>query len=73
MGAQPGSFDTEDRLRELREVGDPLEALLAVVDFEVFRGDLDAALRRSDRRKGGWPPPETSERTAEALLIPAFG
>lgn len=56
MGVQPGFFDTEEQLRELSEAGDPLERLLAVVDFEVFRGDLDAALRRSDRRKGGRPP-----------------
>ena len=55
MGVQPGFFDTEERLRELSEAGDPLERLLAVVDFEVFRGDLDAALRRSERRKGGRP------------------
>ena len=27
-----------------------------VVDFEVFRGDLEAALSRSDRAKGGRPP-----------------
>jgi hypothetical protein len=35
--------------------GDPLERLAAVVDFEV-RGPLVAALRRSDRGKGGCPP-----------------
>lgn len=55
MGVQPGFFDTEERLRELSEAGDPLERLLAVIDFELFRGDLDAALRRSERRKGGRP------------------
>ncbi len=63
MGVQPGFFDTEARLRELSEAGDPLERLTAVIDFEVFRGDLDAALRRSDRRKGGRPPlPHGSQR-----------
>ncbi len=36
--------------------GDPLEGLAAVVDFEVFRDDLAAALSRSDRTKGGRPP-----------------
>lgn len=36
--------------------GDPLERLAAVVDFEVFRGPLVAALRRSPRGKGGRPP-----------------
>jgi transposase, IS5 family len=27
-----------------------------VIDFEVFRGDLEAALSHSDRAKGGHPP-----------------
>ena len=27
-----------------------------MVDFEIFRADLDAALARSDRSKGGRPP-----------------
>ena len=33
-----------------------MERLLRVVDFEVFRGELEAALSRSDRSKGGRPP-----------------
>lgn len=39
--------------------GDPLERLAGVVDFEVFRGPLIAALRRSVRGKGGRPPFDT--------------
>jgi IS5 family transposase len=40
----------------LSAAGDPLERLAAVVNFEVFRGPLIVALRRSDRGKGGRPP-----------------
>ncbi|MEO1317301.1 MAG: transposase, partial [Pseudomonadota bacterium] len=36
--------------------GDPLERLAAVVDFEMFRGEVDAALVRSDGSQGGCPP-----------------
>jgi len=35
----------------LSAAGDPLERLVRVIDFEVFRGDLEAALSRSDRAK----------------------
>ena len=42
--------------KALSAAGDPLERLAAVVDFEVFRSDLTAALSRSDRAKGGRPP-----------------
>jgi transposase, IS5 family len=56
MAGQPGFFDQDERLQALSAAGDPLERLAAVVDFEVFRGDLERALSRSDRSKGGRPP-----------------
>ena len=34
----------------------PLEHLSAVVDFELFRPELEAALARGDRSQGGRPP-----------------
>ena len=56
MAGQPGFFDGDERLRALSAAGDPLERLAQVIDFEVFRDDLEAALSRSDRAKGGRPP-----------------
>ena len=53
---QPGFFDSDERLKALSSAGDPLDRLAQVVDFEVFRGDLEAALPRSDRGKGRRPP-----------------
>jgi transposase len=43
MVGQPGFFDTDERLAK-------------VVGFELFRPELDTALGRSDRAKGGRPP-----------------
>ena len=56
MAGQPGFFDLSDRYEALSAAGDPLERLGSVVDFEVFRSPLVAALRRSVRGKGGRPP-----------------
>lgn len=56
MLGQSGFFDLSDRYEALSAAGDPLERLAAVVDFEVFRGPLVAALRRGPRNKGGRPP-----------------
>lgn len=56
MADQRGFFDLDERYAALSAAGDPLERLASVVDFEVFRADLDAALVRSDRAKGGRPP-----------------
>jgi len=56
MAGQPGLFDLDERYAALSKRGDPLERLAAVVDFELFRADLEGALARSDRSKGGRPP-----------------
>ena len=40
MGAAPGFFDVDDRLRRLSDLGDQHEAYGRVVDFEAFRPDL---------------------------------
>ena len=55
MAGQPGFFDGDERLKALSAAGDPLERLAKAIDFEVFRGELEAALSRSDRAKGGRP------------------
>ena len=56
MARQSGFFDADERLSALSAAGDPLERLRAVVDFELFRPDLVAALDRAERNRGGRPP-----------------
>ena len=56
MAGQPGFFVADQRYASLSAAGDPLERLAAVVDFELFRGDLEGVLERSDRARGGRPP-----------------
>jgi hypothetical protein len=46
----------DERLGELSAQGDPLEKLLAIVDFELFRPVLAEAIGRNDGAKGGRPP-----------------
>jgi transposase, IS5 family len=56
MPGQPGLFDRDERDAARSAAGDPLERLAAVVDFELFGDELDAALDRADRTRGGRPP-----------------
>ena len=56
MAREPGLFDIDARLRELSAKGDDLERVNALVDFEVFRPDLEQAVPRADRSRGGRPP-----------------
>jgi len=55
MGRHPGFFDVSDRLGELSAKGDDLKRIAALVDFKIFRSDLERAVPRSDGSKGGWP------------------
>ena len=50
---QAGLFDIEERLRDLSAKGDDLERVNGLVDFEAFRPELERAVPRSDRAKGG--------------------
>ncbi len=53
---QPGLFDIDYRLESLSKFGDPLEKLKEVVDFELFREELEQGLDFSERPKGGRSP-----------------
>ncbi len=56
MRGEPGFFDIDERLKELSAKRDDLERLKGIVDFEIFRADLERAVPRADRAKGGRPP-----------------
>src|SRR3954454_4242085 len=56
VGWMPGFFDIEERLRELSAKGDDLECIKGLVNFGKFRADLEAAVPRADRSRGGRPP-----------------
>jgi transposase, IS5 family len=56
MAGQAGFFDLDERYRALSAAGDALERLARAVDFELFRAELEQALQRSDRARGGRPP-----------------
>lgn len=51
----PGFFDIDERLAALSAKGDDLERIKGLVDFEIFRSRLEAAVPRADRAKGGRP------------------
>jgi IS5 family transposase len=55
MRGQAGFFDVDERLKELSAKGDHLERLNAIVDFELFRADLEQAVPRAERSRGGRP------------------
>lgn len=55
MVRQAGFFDVDERLRELSAKGDDLERIAALLDFALFRPELERAVPRADGTKGGRP------------------
>jgi transposase, IS5 family len=56
MTDQRGLFDVDGPSPELSARGDNPERVKAMVDFEIFRANLEPAVPRSDRARGGRPP-----------------
>lgn len=53
---QLGMFDESDRLAKISKLGDSLETLQNVIDWNMFRPLLNEAMKKSHRGAGGRPP-----------------
>lgn len=73
MSVQRGFSDLDARSAALSAAGDPLEKLNALIDFEIFRPALDAALQRSDGSKGGRPPLDAVMMFKTLILQTLYG
>jgi len=52
---QRGFFDEYDRLKRLSQMGDPLEMITKVIDWEIFRPILNEVIQKEERGIGGRP------------------
>ena len=43
-------FDEDNRYERLSQIGNPLEKLSTVIDFEMFRKDLEEAVLNKDKK-----------------------
>lgn len=53
---QRGLFDEDERLQELSAIGDPLEKLSKVINWNIFRPTLTTAMFKEAKGPGGRPP-----------------
>ena len=53
---QIGLFDYENRLKELSELGDPLEIINRVIRWKKFRPIIDRPFRKDRKSNAGRPP-----------------
>lgn len=49
-------FGDNDHLKELTEMGDPIEKMLRVIDFEIFHPILVKAFKKDANGPGRGPP-----------------
>ena len=57
MTGTRGLFDDEMNYERLSEIGNPLERILEVVDFEIFREFLETHLTKKDRKSNAGAKP----------------
>ena len=50
-------FDQEDTIQKLSEMGNPLEKLSNVIDFEMFREDLESSLLNTSKKNNAGAKP----------------
>jgi len=55
MMLQPSFFDTEERLKKLDQLGDPLKAINEVVDWRIFQPVLKKGLNKVRKNNAGRP------------------
>ena len=53
---QRGLFDEADRLQEISKLGDPLEKLNTVIDWNIFKPILKKGMQKEAKGPGGRPP-----------------
>jgi len=53
---QLGIFDENNRMKKLSQLGDSLERLEKVINWEMFRAILDEVFRKEPKGAGGRPP-----------------
>ena len=56
MGNQTMLFGKEIQLGRLSVLGDPLEKINALIDWEMFRSPIRERIRNADYSRGGRPP-----------------
>lgn len=65
---QIGFFDTENKYERLSRLGDPLEKLNAVINWEMFREKLTAVCQKGEHTKGGRPPIDVIVKFKASIL-----
>ena len=69
---QPSFFDDSDRLTAFRRLGDPLMELSKHIDFEMFRLNLEEALRKEDRKSSAGRKPVNAIVMFKAIFLQRF-
>ncbi len=52
-----GLFDKQDTYQKLSDIGNPLEKISKVIDFEMFRGFLEAKLLKQNKKNNAGAKP----------------
>ena len=69
---QVGFFDREETSNKLSKLGNPLEKLHKVIDFEIFRPELELALLNHDKKSNAGQKPYDVVMMFKIILLKRF-
>jgi hypothetical protein len=69
---QVGLFDKEETSHKLSKLGNPLEKLHKVIDFEMFRPELELALLNHDKKSNAGQKPYDVVMMFKIILLKRF-
>ena len=72
MTGNRGLFDDEMNYERLSEIGNPLERILEVVDFEIFRGLLETHLTKKERKSNAGAKPYDVVMMFKILILQRY-
>jgi IS5 family transposase len=67
-----GLFDEQETLQKLSEMGNPLERLSQVIDFELFRPELEAKLLNTNKKNNAGAKPYDVVMMLKILILQRY-
>ena len=67
-----GLFDDADITQQLSAIGNPLEMISKVIDFEIFRGNLESKLLNSNKKSNAGAKPYDVVMMLKILILQRY-
>ena len=72
LTGKKGLFDEQYNIERLSEIGNPLEAIIKVIDFDMFRPTLEKVLQKTDKKSNAGAKPYDYVMMFKILILQRY-